>query len=120
MGNIGERVKELRKDKKLSQGKFGANLGLSRSHICNIEKGTRSLNKQTILQICSVYNINRQWLLAGIGVMYKDELDKYNIDDEDVKKFMSLFLKADKITQEFVLDLMEKKAKLEDKLKENK
>ena len=120
MSNIGERVKELRKDKKLSQGKFGANLGLSRSHIYNKEKGTRSLNKQTILQICSVYNINRQWLLEGIGVMYKDELDKYNIDDEDVKKFMSLFLKADKITQEFVLDLMEKKAKLEDKLKENK
>ncbi len=120
MSNIGERVKELRKDKKLSQGKFGANLGLSRSHICNIEKGTRSLNKQTISQICSVYNINRQWLLEGVGVMYKDELDKYNIDDEDVKKFMSLFLKADKITQEFVLDLMEKKAKLEDKLKENK
>lgn len=120
MSNIGERVKELRKDKKLSQGKFGANLGLSRSHICNIEKGTRSLNKQTILQICSVYNINRQWLLEGVGVMYKDELDKYNIDDEDVKKFMSLFLKADKVTQEFVLDLMEKKAKLEDKLKENK
>ena len=105
MSNIGERVKELRKDKKLSQGKFGANLGLSRSHICNIEKGTRSLNKQTILQICSVYNINRQWLLEGIGVMYKDELDKYNIDDEDVKKFMSLFLKADKITQEFVLKI---------------
>lgn len=120
MSNIGERVKELRKDKKLSQGKFGANLGLSRSHICNIEKGTRSLNKQTILQICSVYNINRQWLLEGVGVMYKDELDKYNIDDEDVKKFMSLFLKADKITQEFVLDLMGKKAKFEDKLKENK
>ena len=120
MSNIGERVKELRKDKKLSQGKFGANLGLSRSHICNIEKGTRSLNKQTISQICSVYNINRQWLLEGVGVMYKDELDKYNIDDEDVKKFMSLFMKADKITQEFVLDLMEKKAKLEDKLKENK
>lgn len=120
MSNVGERVKELRKDKKLSQGKFGANLGLSRSHICNIEKGTRSLNKQTISQICSVYNINREWLLEGIGVMYKDELDKYNIDDEDVKKFMCLFLKADKITQEFVLDLMEKKAKLEDKLKENK
>lgn len=119
MNNIGERVTELRKDKKLSQQKFGEKLGLSRSHICNIEKGTRSLNEQTILQICSVYNINRDWLLKGVGAMYKDELDKYNIVDEDVKKFMSLFLKADKITQEFVLDLMEKKAELEHKLKEN-
>ena len=120
MNNIGERVTELRKDKKLSQQKFGEKLGLSRSHICNVEKGTRSLNEQTILQICSVYNINREWLLDGVGAMYKNELDKYNIMDEDIKKFMNLFLKVDKITQEFVLDLMEKKAELEDKLKENK
>ena len=117
MNDIGKRLIELRKDKKLSQQKLGESLGLSRSHICNIEKGTRTLNEQTILNICSVYNVNKDWLINGIGEMYKSELDKYNIDDPSIRKFMTLYLKSDKATQDYVLNVIEKNLELEDKLK---
>ena len=65
-----ERLKALRKSLGLNQEDFGSKLGLTRSAICNYENGSRTLMEQTIISICREFNVNRVWLVDGIGEMF--------------------------------------------------
>lgn len=65
-----ERLKELRKTLGLNQEDFGSKIGLTRSAICNYENGSRTLMEQTIISICREFNVNRAWLVEGIGDMF--------------------------------------------------
>jgi len=50
------KLKELRKQKKLSQTELGKLIGKDKSQISKIEKGTQNLTIQTILQIMKALN----------------------------------------------------------------
>lgn len=68
--NTGERVKQLRKDLKLSQAKLGERLGVSRDVINNIEQNrlSRPEQKEPLFKlICKEFKINYLWLIEGIG-----------------------------------------------------
>lgn len=68
--NTGERVKQLRKDLKLSQAKLGECLGVSRDVINNIEQNrlSRPEQKEPLFKlICKEFKINYLWLTEGIG-----------------------------------------------------
>lgn len=53
MSNLGERLKELRNEAKLSQKDLAKKLGLSSSTIGMIESGKREGNKETIQKIAN-------------------------------------------------------------------
>jgi len=68
---INERVKHLRKKLGLTQIEFGKKLGVTRSVIINIE-----LNKVVPKDIfndhiCEVFNVNRKWLVNGVGEIFE-------------------------------------------------
>lgn len=73
-----ERIKTLRKELKLTQTEFGEKLGKASNTISNYEAGNRQIDSATIKLICSVYNVNPDWLLNGIGNMF---LDNAIVDD---------------------------------------
>lgn len=108
---MNERLKQVRKSKKLSQREFGEKINLSQNHISSLESGTRSITGRIISDICEVYNVNREWFINGTGEMFKDELDQYNIADPEIKEMLRLFLKADGETREYIKGLMEKATK---------
>lgn len=66
METINERVKEVRKNLHLSQEEFGNRLGLSKSGISNIEKGTRNVTSKHVKLISTIFGIDEQWLTTGI------------------------------------------------------
>lgn len=65
-----QRLKELRKKLGLNQEEFGLKIGLTRSAICNYENGSRAIMEQTIISICREFNVNRVWLVDGVGDMF--------------------------------------------------
>lgn len=71
---MNERIRELRKALDLTLEKFGANLGVTKVAISNIEKGNRNLTEQMIKAICNVnWNgkfVNEEWLRTGVGDMF--------------------------------------------------
>ena len=67
---IKERIRQLRKQLHLSQEEFGRRLQLSRNFIYMVENGQRELSNRTIDDICNCFNVNRNWLVNGIGEMY--------------------------------------------------
>lgn len=84
---INQRIAEIRKVLNLSQTDFGAEIGVSRDVIKNIEYNKTEPKPLLIQQICKTYNINPAWLEAGEGEMFAPKTE----DEELAALFGSLF-----------------------------
>lgn len=63
------RIYEVRKSVSLSMRAFGEKIGISGQSVARLESGENNPSEQTIRAICSEFNINRDWLVDGIGEM---------------------------------------------------
>lgn len=70
---INERVKQLRKEKNLNQKQFASNLGITQSGVSYMEQAGNNISESSIKSICTVFNVNEDWLRNGIEPMYKKE-----------------------------------------------
>ena len=66
---MNNRVREVRQQAGLIMRSFGDRLGVSSAAVSKIETGINVPSEQTIRAICSEFNINRDWLVDGIGDM---------------------------------------------------
>ncbi len=66
---MNNRIREVRKHAGLSMQAFGEKLGVSSPSVSKIEAGINNPSEQTIRAICSEFNVNRDWLVDGIGAM---------------------------------------------------
>lgn len=101
------RIKQLRKQLKLSQQEFAEKIHISRSQLSYYESGTVSIPERSQKEICEKFNVNIEWLKTGEGEMYKpqpqiDELEylmgKFSInaeEDEMRTKIIKALLKLD-------------------------
>ena len=69
---MNERVREIRKELNLTMDKFGERIGIKKSAVSLIEKGTNALTEQTMKSICREFNVNEHWLRTGKGEMFLD------------------------------------------------
>ncbi|MGO0904957.1 helix-turn-helix domain-containing protein [Clostridioides difficile] len=67
---ISTRIRKIRKDANLSQPAFGEKLGVSKDVISNIEYNRVEPKPLFINYMCDVFNVNKEWLLNGVGNMY--------------------------------------------------
>ena len=77
----GERVREVRKFRKMSMEQFGERLGVQKSAISKIEKGDRGLTEQMLKAICREFNVNETWLRTGDGDMPQNLSEEEEIAD---------------------------------------
>lgn len=64
---LGERIRNARKQKHLTQEKLAEKCDLSTAYIGHIERGTRSLSIETLIKLSSVLNVSTDYLLLGIN-----------------------------------------------------
>lgn len=69
---VGDRIKEVRKGKKLTQQALADAIGLKRNTIANYEIGNVAPSDRTISDICREFNVNELWLREGIGEMFQE------------------------------------------------
>ncbi len=62
----GKRLKEFRKEKKLTQEKLAKELNMARSALANYERGRNVIATPFLYQICKKYNISADYLLGKI------------------------------------------------------
>lgn len=70
---MNERIKAIRKQKKLTQSEFGAIIGVKGNTITNYESGKRAPSDAVIFSICREFNVNERWLRTGEGEMFRDD-----------------------------------------------
>ena len=109
---IGERIKLLRKELKMSQAEFGQRIGLKQAAIGLYENGNRSVSEQSITLISQVYQIREEWLRTGNGPKKAAELpspwEDSSIDDADrtiISMYLALSPDKRKFLKEYILKL---------------
>lgn len=92
-----DRIKEIMDNEDLSPAKFADRLQINRAVISHILNGRNNPSLDVVLKILSEMDyINSEWLLNGIGSMYKDghspqslneqglfDIDAVNVTDSD-------------------------------------
>ena len=71
MSDIKDRIRELRKETKLSQTDFAERLGCGRGVIKGIEEGQTELKPALADLICRTYNCDPVWLETGEGEIFR-------------------------------------------------
>ena len=106
---LGERVKEIRKELKLTQEEFGSKIGVQNHVIYNLEAGrNKTVNEPMLISLCAQYGINKDWLFYGKGNKYVrtkesliDELtQKYNLNVFG-KQIIQTFLEMSESERQF-------------------
>ena len=64
---VGERLKEFRKENKLTQEKLAKILNMARSALANYERGRNIIATPFLYTICTKYNISADYLLGKIN-----------------------------------------------------
>lgn len=107
---IGERVKELRTSKHLSQIEFSKHLGISQGFLSDLENGKSSPNSEILLSIKRLFpDVSSDWLLTGEGEMFRgngnservraEPSPPASISDQFERRLQALETKIAQITQ---------------------
>lgn len=68
---FGERIKELRKERNLSQEKFALSIGMDRTYYSSVETGNRNVSIENIKKIADGFHISLEELFKGMwGEIY--------------------------------------------------
>lgn len=84
---IGDRIKELRKNCRLTQNELGIKLGLTKSVICAYENGYRLPSIDTLIRISIIFNVSTDYLL---GMKSNNFLDLSGLSETDIYAVYSL------------------------------
>lgn len=104
---MNDRIKALRKEKRLTQQEFADLLGISRNNIATYETGKSKPGDSVIALICRVFNVSEEWLRSGSGEMFI-HLDK----DEE---FDRLCFEIQMSDDDFIKDIVRKYWHLDEK-----
>lgn len=108
VNNLTNRLKQLRKKLKINQTNFGKQLGLTQTAYSMIENGNNPLSDRHIKVICSVYNVNEDWLRTGTGEMF--------FSSPYEKEFINIFSHLAPETQQYLLLMAKELLNTQEKL----
>lgn len=101
---LGERVKRIRKDAKMTQKEFAAAIGVGWVAVAGCEQGRISLGKARLYVIADRFKVNPQWLLNGSGDIYRDDaINDATQDAREMEVIKKLFLALPKSYQDKIL-----------------
>lgn len=82
----GERLRELRKSRGLTQEELGEVLGVTKASICCYEKGTRTPTLENLMDLVVYFGVSADYLIGSeVFITLKDKKDKnYVMTKEEV------------------------------------
>ncbi|MFW6680626.1 helix-turn-helix domain-containing protein [Lacrimispora sp. AGF001] len=109
-----ERIKILRKEVlHMRQEEFAAKLKISRGNISNIEIDRVKVTDRVISDICSEFNVNRNWLLYGEGEIFEELTEQ-----QKIMKYTAMLLKdTDSVIAEAIKNFIVTYEQLDDSSK---
>ena len=75
---MNKRLKEIRKHFGLTQQELADKLSVNFNSVSQWERGVSNITDRVVNQICTLFNINKEWFVNGTGDMFnKSEDEKY-------------------------------------------
>ena len=79
------RIREVRKNAKLTQTEFGERIGVKGNTVTGYENGLRAPSNAIVHAIAQEFHVREEWLRTGEGEMY--EQDAHSILDQLAKEY---------------------------------
>ena len=99
---VGDKIRQLRKERDLTQSALAARVGVQQSDLCRMENGEYKVSLETLFKVLGVFGMD-------IGEFFQGELPASS-DSEMDKELLRLFQKLDDGTRKEVLDYIRFKA----------
>lgn len=103
-----DRIKQIRKNHKLTQVEFGERIGVKGNTVTGYETGLRNPTDAVILSICREFGVNKDWILTGKG-------DMYDVPEDEVAAVVSDLLEESNPFYDIIISIMKSYKKLDDK-----
>ena len=87
MVNMGNKLKNLRKQKRLTQKQVADRIGLAISAVSSYEARTRYPSYDVLIKLARIYHVSTDYLL---GMTDKKELDISGLKDDEVEAISQL------------------------------
>ncbi len=87
---LGSRIKELRKNRDLTQQQLAKLLGISASSVGMYEQDRRKPDNETLLKLCNVFDTSADYILGKVGTTSRvgKNVDVADVFDEFTEKLM--------------------------------
>ena len=79
---MGSKLKNLRKEKQLTQKQIADRIGLAISAVSSYESGTRYPSYDVLIRLAHIFHVSTDYLL---GVTDKREIDVTGLNDQEVE-----------------------------------
>ena len=93
---VGKRIKELRKQKGMTQDELADVFKTESSSLCKIEKGSHTMSIDYLISFADYFGVSTDYLLNGESV----------VDDEISKAFAKLPMYKKEMVKKLILDLI--------------
>ncbi len=80
--NMGEKLKSLRIEKKLTQKQVAERIGLAISAVSSYEAGTRYPSYDVLVKLARIYHVSTDYLL---GITDTRNIDVTGLDDKEIE-----------------------------------
>lgn len=91
--NMGEKLKSLRTEKKLTQKQIADRIGLAISAVSSYESGTRYPSYDALIKLARIYHVSTDYLL---GITDSRNIDVTGLEDDEIELIAQL---VDKLRQ---------------------
>ena len=75
-GPMGQRIKNARKEKRLTQEYLAERLDVSVQHISEIERGFSGLSVPSLMEICRILEVDSDYILFGVSGESENPIQK--------------------------------------------
>lgn len=108
--NIGEKIRSLRVEKKLSMRELGEKVGVSHAHISKLESGANSPSVDLLEKLATFFNIDISYFFTNESVFKKEEselINENNLTIESLKQQYNLVIDGKPATDEEIEKMIE-------------
>ena len=97
---LGTRIKQLRKEKGLTQEQLASLINVTKVSVCCYEKGNRTPNLETFMDLVNILDTTPNYLLGSDTKVVMEEDEDYSVvlPKEDIQILMELRKKNELIT----------------------
>lgn len=115
LNNLGDKIKLLRKEKKITQQELANALSLSQSTIGMIEKNRQGVGRKTLIKIANFFNVTVDYLLSDDEeIECTEEIKKERDYSLTIKEQEDIDDEAKKIIEELTMSFSKNKDSLTD------
>ena len=76
---IAGRLRQIRKDKNLTQRQMGEALGINFQHVSKYERAEFIPTFENLIKLIEHFSVNINWLLTGVGPLYVKKTREYSV-----------------------------------------